>query len=96
MVRFISDRIGIIHGGRVVELCESDRLFEAPYHPYTKSLLSAVPIPDPVAEQNKVQIDYDPSMHQYDDTNICEWIEVEKGHFVLGSKQEIEQWKKEL
>ena len=92
VVRFISDRIGIIYGGKIVELCESERLFEAPYHPYTKSLLSAVPIPDPELEQNKVQIDYDPSIHQYDDDNPCEWIEVEKEHFVLASKQEIKQW----
>jgi oligopeptide transport system ATP-binding protein len=95
VVRFISDRIGVIYGGRIVELCDAERLFENPVHPYTKSLLSAVPIPDPNKEKAKVQIDYDPFMHDYSDEHPCEWIEIEEGHYCLASQQEVKQWLKE-
>ena len=53
VVRFISDRIAVIHKGRIVELAEAEELFLHPLHPYTKALLSAVPIPDPEREKNK-------------------------------------------
>ena len=65
VVRFISDRIAVIHKGRIVELAEAEELFLHPLHPYTKALLSAVPIPDPEREKNKELIVYDPSIHDY-------------------------------
>lgn len=92
VVRFISDRIGVIYGGKIVELCDSERLFENPIHPYTKSLLSAVPLPDPIKEKNKLIIDYDPNIHKYSEYSVQKWIEVEPEHFVLGSEEEINQW----
>lgn len=92
VVRFISDRIGVIYAGRIVELCESEGLFLNPIHPYTKSLLSAVPLPDPKTEKNKLIIDYDPSIHVYTEASPQKWIELEPGHFVLGSEEEIKKW----
>ena len=65
VVRFISDRIAVIHKGRIVELAEAEELFRHPLHPYTKSLLSAVPNPDPAIEKHKKLIVYDPGMHDY-------------------------------
>lgn len=60
VVRFISDRIAVIHKGRIVELAEAEELFLHPLHPYTKALLSAVPIPDPEMEKKKQLVVYDP------------------------------------
>lgn len=94
VVRFISDRIGVIHKGRIVELAETEELFCHPLHPYTKSLQSAVPIPDPRLEKNKKLLVYDPSMHDYSvDKPI--WKELRPGHFVWGTEKEFEQYLKE-
>ena len=65
VVRFISDRIAVISKGRIVELAEAEELFLNPLHPYTKALLSAVPMPDPEREKKKKLLVYDPSMHDY-------------------------------
>ena len=65
VVRFISDRIAVIHKGRIVELAEAEELFLHPLHPYTKALLSAVPIPDPEMEKKKQLVVYDPSCLLY-------------------------------
>ena len=65
VVRFISDRIAVIHKGRIVELAEAEELFLNPFHPYTKSLLSAIPIPDPRLEKNKKLIVYTGEEHDY-------------------------------
>ena len=94
VVRFISDRIAVISGGRIVELAESEELFRNPLHPYTKALLSAVPMPDPETEKNKDLLVYDPSVHGYSENNMPYWCEIERGHFVWGSDAEIEAYKK--
>ena len=65
IVRFISDRIGVIYKGDIVEVAEAEELFNFPMHPYTRSLISAIPIPDPILEKNKVLFTYDPSVHDY-------------------------------
>ena len=65
IVRFISDRIGVIYKGTIVEVAEAEELFNFPLHPYTHSLISAIPIPDPQLEKNKVLYTYDPSIHDY-------------------------------
>lgn len=65
VVRFISDRIAVIYKGVIVEVAETEELFNNPIHPYTKSLLSAVPIPDPILERKKVLKVYDPDQHDY-------------------------------
>ena len=95
VVRFISDRIAVIHKGRIVELAEAEELFIHPLHPYTKALLSAVPIPDPELEKKKELIVYDPSMHDYS-TDKPVWEEILPGHFIWANQAELEGYRKEL
>ncbi|WP_300773141.1 ATP-binding cassette domain-containing protein [uncultured Acetatifactor sp.] len=91
VVRFISDRIGVIHQGRIVELAETEELFEHPLHPYTKALQSAVPIPDPQREKKKKLLVYDPSVHDYS-VDKPFWKELRPGHFVWGNEREMEAY----
>ena len=93
IVRFISDRIGIIYKGEIVEIAEAEELFNFPMHPYTHSLISAIPIPDPVLEKNKELFTYDPSVHDYD-LDKPEMVDIGHNHFVYGNKAEIERYKK--
>ena len=95
VVRFISDRIAVIHKGRIVELSEAEELFRHPLHPYTKSLLSAVPNPDPAIERNKKLVVYDPSIHEYS-TDKPQWVEIIPGHFVYGNEKELDGYREEL
>ena len=95
VVRFISDRIAVIHKGRIVELAEAEELFLHPLHPYTKALLSAVPIPDPELEKKKKLVVYDPSMHDYS-TDKPVWEEILPGHFIWANQAELEGYRKEL
>ena len=92
VVRFISDRIGVIYKGRIVEVAEAEELFNYPLHPYTHSLISAIPIPDPQLEKNKVLYTYDPSMHDYSEDKP-DFVCIGHGHYVYGNKKEIEQYK---
>ena len=96
VVRFICDRIAVIHKGKIVELAESEELFRHPFHPYTRALLSAIPQPDPIAERNKQLIVYDPSCHNYSDNNRPVWEEICPGHFVLGSREELDSYRAQL
>lgn len=93
IVRFISDRIGIIYKGEIVEIAEAEELFDYPMHPYTHSLISAIPIPDPVLEKNKELFTYDPSVHDYS-VDKPEMVDIGHNHFVYGNKTEIERYKK--
>lgn len=94
IVRFISDRIGVIYKGDIVEIAEAEELFNYPLHPYTRSLISAIPIPDPLLEKNKVLYTYDPSMHDYS-TDKPEMVCIGHDHYVYGNKAEIEQYRAE-
>ena len=94
VVRFISDRIAVISKGRIVELAEAEELFLHPLHPYTKALLSAVPIPDPGLEKQKKLLVYDPSCHDYS-VDKPVWEEIANGHFVYGNQKELEGYRKE-
>lgn len=94
VVRFISDRIAVISKGRIVELAEAEELFLHPLHPYTKALLSAVPIPDPGPEKKKKLLVYDPSCHDYS-VDKPVWEEIANGHFVYGNQKELEGYRKE-
>ena len=89
VVKYFSDRIGVMYKGKLVELAESEELFANPLHPYTKSLLSAIPIPDPYREKNRVRIPYEPA--EADPT--ATFRELMPGHWVLCSEQEGEKWK---
>lgn len=95
VVRFISDRIAVIYKGVIVEVAETEELFNNPIHPYTQSLLSAVPIPDPILERKKVLKVYDAAQHDYS-VDKPEMVEIRPGHFVWANKAEIEKYKKEL
>ena len=92
IVRFISDRIGVIYKGDIVEIAEAEELFNYPLHPYTRSLISAIPIPDPKLEKNKVLFTYDPSVHDYSEDKP-ELTDIGHGHFVFGNKKEIEEYR---
>ena len=92
IVRFISDRIGVIYKGDIVEIAEAEELFDFPMHPYTRSLISAIPIPDPKLEKNKVLFTYDPSVHDYSEDKP-ELVDIGNNHFVFGNKKEIEEYK---
>ena len=92
IVRFISDRIGVIYKGDIVEIADAEELFDFPMHPYTRSLISAIPIPDPALEKNKVLFTYDPSVHDYSEDKP-ELVDIGNNHFVYGNKKEIEEYK---
>ena len=89
VMRFICDRIAVIHRGLLVELAATEQLFRLPCHPYTRSLLSAVPMPNPVYEHNKKPFVYDESQHDYS-LDKPSWQEIEPGHFVLANLKEVE------
>ncbi|MCD8005452.1 MAG: ATP-binding cassette domain-containing protein [Oscillospiraceae bacterium] len=92
IVRFISDRIGVIYKGDIVEIADAEELFNFPLHPYTHSLISAIPIPDPKLEKNKVLYTYDPSIHDYSEDKP-ELVDIGHNHLVYGNKKEIEEYK---
>ena len=91
VMRYISDRIAVIHKGRIVELAEAEELTVHAIHPYTRSLLSAIPMPDPRRERQKKLLVYDPAMHDYS-REAPQWRELRPAHFVLCSAAEAEQW----
>ncbi len=95
VVRFITDRIAVIYKGNIVEMAETEELFKHPLHPYTQALLSAIPMPDPIAEKNKKVIVYDPSMHDYS-TEKPSWREILPDHFVSANTKEYEEMLKKL
>ena len=78
--------------GDIVEIAEAEELFDFPLHPYTRSLISAIPIPDPILEKNKVLFTYDPSVHDYSEDKP-ELVDIGNNHFVYGNKKEIEEYK---
>ncbi|MYL18456.1 ATP-binding cassette domain-containing protein [Halobacillus litoralis] len=93
MVKYISDRIGVMYFGKMVELADAEELYKHPIHPYTQSLLSAIPLPDPDYERSRERFTYDPSQH--DTSEEPEFREVRPGHFVLCTTKEFEQYQRE-
>ena len=95
VVNHISDRIAVIHLGEIVEIADSETLFQCPLHPYTISLLSAVPMPDPVVERTRRAIVYDPS--KLDQSGALRSLrEIRPGHFVFATDKEMEGYEKKL
>lgn len=88
VMRFICDRIAVVHKGLIVEQADTETLFCRPLHPYTRALLSAIPQPNPDVEKNKVLEVYDPSCHHYE-TDPPVLTEVEPGHLLLANKEEL-------
>ncbi|PKK87604.1 MAG: oligopeptide ABC transporter ATP-binding protein [Tenericutes bacterium HGW-Tenericutes-8] len=96
VVKYFSDRIAVMYYGKMVELASSEDLFRHPLHQYTKSLLSAIPLPDPHYEKNRKRFNYNPRSHNYGPDNMPSMVEIEKGHFILASPSEIEEFKAEI
>ncbi len=96
VVKYFSDRIGVMYFGKMVELASSDELFAHPLHPYTKSLLSAIPLPDPRSEKNRKRIVYN-SLAEHDySVDKPTMREVSPGHFVYCNDAEEQRYKEEL
>ena len=96
VVKYFSDRIGVMYFGKMVELADSDELFKNPLHPYTKSLLSAIPLPDPVYEKQRTRISYNPlESHDYS-VDTPSFREISSGHFVYCNDAEEEMYKEML
>lgn len=95
VMRFICDRICVIHKGVLVELAETEELFAYPMHPYTESLLSAIPMPDPRHEKNKVLKVYDPAVHDYRE-DMPSWREIRPRHFVRANDKEFAAYQERL
>ncbi|WNS74715.1 ABC transporter ATP-binding protein [Bacillus sp. DTU_2020_1000418_1_SI_GHA_SEK_038] len=93
MVKYISDRIGVMYKGRMVELAESDELYDNPLHPYTKSLLSAIPLPDPETEKTRTRLKFDQSFVWDGKGEEPILREVKDGHWVACTQQEYEEYK---
>jgi len=96
VVKYFSDRIGVMYFGKMVELADSDELFKNPLHPYTKSLLSAIPLPDPVYEKQRTRIHYNPiAEHDYS-VSAPSFREITPGHFVHCNDIEEEKYKQQV
>jgi peptide/nickel transport system ATP-binding protein len=95
VMRFIADRIAVIHKGVIVELADTEELFAYPMHPYTRALLSAIPQPDPREEKKKVLEVYDPSIHNYTEDKPF-WTEIRPNHFITCNNYELEQYREKL
>ncbi|MFA6730919.1 MAG: ATP-binding cassette domain-containing protein, partial [Eubacteriales bacterium] len=94
VVKYFSDRIAVMYYGKMVELADTDELFAHPYHPYTKALLSAIPLPDPLYEKKRVRLKYEPALDHDYSTDKPTLREVTPGHFVLCNSAEEEACKK--
>ena len=96
VVKYFSDRIGVMYFGNMVELAPSDELFARPMHPYTRSLLSAIPLPDPIYEKNRKRIAYNPlASHDYT-VDKPSMREIAPGHFVHCNDAEEQAYRKEF
>ena len=92
VMRFICDRIAVVHKGKIVEMADTETLFRHPLHPYTRALLSAIPQPNPDLEKNKVLEVYDPACHHYENEQPV-LTEIEPGHQVLANSEEMEMYR---
>jgi ABC-type oligopeptide transport system ATPase subunit len=96
VVKYFCDRIAVMYYGKIVELADSDELFKNPLHPYTKSLLSAIPKPNPITEKSRKRIVYRPQeVHDYS-TDLPSLKEIKPGHFIYCNEKEFEQYKTEI
>ena len=96
VVKYFSDRIGVMYYGKMVEMASSDELFMNPLHPYTRSLLSAIPQPDPEYEKCRTRITYNPLVDHDYSTEQPTFKEIKPGHFVLCNQAEFDRYMKIL
>lgn len=92
ILNYIADRIAVLHSGRLVELASRNEIFKNPIHPYTKSLVENMAMPDPLNRLKQNRVFYNPKKHMYSRNNLPEWIEIKNEHFVLLSKDEQEMY----
>lgn len=95
VVRYFSDTIGVMHNGRIVEMGEADKVYRNPLHPYTKSLISSIPLPNPHGEKRRVRISYDASAHHNEDDDTLQMRQIESGHSILCTENEYEAYLKQ-
>ena len=95
VVRFIADRIAVIHHGEIVEIADSETLFKYPIHPYTTALLSTVPMPDPIVEKTRTHIVYDPSKLDQSGEER-EMRELRPGHFLHCTSKEFAEYEEKI
>ncbi|HCT62488.1 MAG TPA: peptide ABC transporter ATP-binding protein [Erysipelotrichaceae bacterium] len=95
MVRYISDRIAVMHKGKIVELADAEELYNNPLHPYTRSLMSAIPTPDPKSEKQRARFAYDPSQHDYT-SDEPKMREIRPKHFIYCNEKEFKAYQAEL
>lgn len=93
IIRYISDRIAVMHNGYVVELGVAEEIYSNPLHPYTKSLLTAIPQPDPKTKDTRKKLVYEQGNIRYEE---CRWVEFKPGHFVLVNDELKEKISKEI
>lgn len=93
MVKYISDRIGVMHWGKLLEVGPADEIYHNPIHPYTKSLLSAIPEPDPERERKRQHLIYNSSIEN--DGENRQMYEIRPGHFVYATEAEAKNYKEE-
>ena len=96
VVKYFSDRIAVMYYGKIVEMASSDELFKNPLHPYTKSLLSAIPLPDPHYEKKRKRIIYNPLIDHDYSINKPQMREIKPGHLIYCNETEFELYKKNL
>lgn len=95
MVKFISDRIGVMHYGKLLEVGSADEVYDHPLHDYTKSLISAVPQPDPEIERSRKRIDYEYGKFEGDGKDDQRSMhEIRPGHFVKCTDDEVAYYEK--
>lgn len=95
VVKYFSDTIGVMYRGRIVEMGEADKVYHNPLHPYTKSLISSIPLPNPHGEKRRVRISYDPSLYHYDADENLQMRPIEEGHSILCTESEYEGYLKQ-
>jgi oligopeptide transport system ATP-binding protein len=95
MVRYISDRIAVMHKGKLVELADAEELYNHPLHPYTKSLMSAIPTPDPKSEKERARFNYDFSQHDYS-IDKASVKEITPKHYIYCNDTEFRAYQQEL
>lgn len=95
VVKYFSDRIAVMYNGKIVELGDSKEIFSNPVHPYTKSLLTAIPQADPISEQDRQRVGYNPMIHDYS-VDKPSMREIRKGHIVYANDKEFAEYKKAL
>ena len=96
VVKYFSDRIGVMYYGKLVEMARSEDLYAKPLHPYTRALMSAIPEPNPITERRRKRIDYDPARDHDYSKEKPEMVEIEPEHFVYLSPSEAEQARRKV